>query len=69
MCGSPCFGRLSAHHQESTTALGASGFTFKRGGSSVLGRGLAGRPDHDQQRYYHHAPTIKSEAANAVVSS
>jgi hypothetical protein len=27
MCGSTCFGRLSAHHQERTTALGASGFT------------------------------------------
>jgi len=27
MCGSACFGRLSAHHQEHTTALGASGFT------------------------------------------
>jgi hypothetical protein len=25
MCGSTCFGRLSAHHQEHTTALGASG--------------------------------------------
>jgi len=27
MCGSTCFGHLSAHHQEHTTALGASGFT------------------------------------------
>jgi len=27
MCGSTCFGRLSAHHQEGTTAVGASGFT------------------------------------------
>ena len=27
MCGSTCFGRLSARHQERTTALGASGFT------------------------------------------
>jgi hypothetical protein len=27
MCGSTCFGRLSAHHQERTTALEASGFT------------------------------------------
>jgi len=41
------------------------------GGSSVVGRGLAGykRPDHDQKRCYHHAPTVKPEAANAVVSS
>jgi len=27
MCGSECFGRLSAHHQEFTTALWSSGFT------------------------------------------
>jgi len=26
-------------------------------------------PDHDQQRCYHHAPTVKPEAANAVLSS
>jgi len=29
MCGSTCFGRLSAHHQERTTALEASGFTVR----------------------------------------
>jgi len=38
---STCFGRLHAHHQELTTALTASGFTLERGGSSVVGRGLA----------------------------
>jgi hypothetical protein len=27
MCGSTCFGRLHAHHQELTTALATSGFT------------------------------------------
>ena len=26
-------------------------------------------PDHDQQRSNHHAPTVKPEAANAVVRS
>ena len=31
------------HHQELTTALTASGFTLERGGSSVVGRGLAGQ--------------------------
>jgi hypothetical protein len=30
------------HHQELTTALTTSGFTLERGGSSVVGRGLAG---------------------------
>ena len=29
--------------------------------------GPAGRPDHDQQHCYHHVPTIKPEAATAVV--
>jgi hypothetical protein len=24
------------------------------------------RPDHDQQHYYHHAPTVKPEAATTV---
>jgi hypothetical protein len=53
MCRSTCFGRLRTRHQELTTALTASGFTLERGGSSVVGRGLAGlagRPDHNQQR-------------------
>jgi len=29
--------------------------------------GPAGRPDEDQQHCYHHAPTVKPEAATAVV--
>jgi hypothetical protein len=29
--------------------------------------GPAGRPDHDQQHCYHHAPAVKPEAATAVV--
>ena len=40
---------------------------LERGGSSVVGRGLAGRPDHDQQHCYHHAPKVKLEAATAVI--
>ena len=27
----------------------------------------AGRPDHDQQHCYHHAPNVKPDAATAVV--
>jgi len=27
------------------------------------------RPDHDQQHCYHHTPTVKPEAANAVLCS
>jgi hypothetical protein len=40
---------------------------LERGGSSAVGRGRACRPDHDQQRCYRHAPTVKPEAATAVV--
>jgi hypothetical protein len=29
--------------------------------------GPAGRPNHDQQHYYHHVRTVKPEAATAVV--
>jgi hypothetical protein len=29
--------------------------------------GPAGRPDHDQQQCYYHSPTVKPEAATAVV--
>ena len=39
----------------------------ERGGSSAVGRGRAGRPDHDQQHCYHHSPTVKPETATAVV--
>ena len=28
---------------------------------------MVGWPDHDQQHRYHHAPTVKPEAATAVV--
>ena len=39
---------------------------LERGGRSAVGRGRAGRPDHDQQHCHHHAPTVKTEAATAV---
>jgi hypothetical protein len=50
-----------------TTAVAASGLPSELGGSSAVGRGWAGRPDHDQQHCYHHVPTVKPEAATAVV--
>jgi hypothetical protein len=40
---------------------------LERGGSGAVGRGRASRPDHDQQHCYHHTPTVKPEAATAVV--
>jgi len=39
---------------------------LENGGSSVVGRGLA---DHDQQRSSRFSPTVKPEAASAVVWS
>jgi len=67
-----CFGRHTAHHQEPKTILLASGFAYVKGRwtcgcwtkSVVVG---SVRPDHDQQHCYHHAPTVKPEAATAVV--
>ena len=43
--------------RSSITAVGASGLPLERGGSSTVGRGRAGRPDHGQQ-HYHQAPTV-----------
>jgi hypothetical protein len=35
--------------------------------SSTTAVASSGRPDHDQRHCYHHAPTLKPEAATAVV--
>jgi hypothetical protein len=53
--------------RSSTTATAASGLPLERGGSSAVGRGRAGRSEHDQQHCSHHAPKVKPEAATAVV--
>jgi hypothetical protein len=50
-----------------TTAVAASGLPSELGDSSAVGHGWAGRPDHDQQHCYHHAPTVKPEATTVVV--
>jgi hypothetical protein len=44
--------------RRSTTAVAASGLPSERGNSSAVGRGLTGRPGHDQQHSHHHAPTV-----------
>jgi hypothetical protein len=68
MYNSTCFGRPHAHYRGSTTAVAASGLPMECGGSSAVGRDRAGyRPDHDQHHCYYHAPTVKPEAATAVV--
>jgi hypothetical protein len=41
-----------------STAVATSSLPLERGGSSVVGRGRAGRPDHDRQHCYHQAPTV-----------
>ena len=40
-----------------------------RSNSSAVGRGRAGRPDHDQQHCYHHAPTVKQRLLLQLLSS
>ena len=66
MCGSTCFGRLPAHHQEHTTALGASGFTV---GEKRLERFWSWSADHYQQRFSRFSPTVKPQASSAVYAS
>jgi hypothetical protein len=50
----------------SSTAVAASGLSLERGGSSAVGRG---RPDHDQQHYYHHAPKVNQRLLLQLLSS
>jgi len=57
-------GVLAPIIRSSTTAVAASGLPSELGGSSAVGHG---QPDHNQQHCYHHVPTVKPEAATAVV--
>ena len=79
ICGSTCFGCLPTHHQERTTALGASGFTV---GEQWLERCLVvvwsvmrklrfpitGQTT-TKLRSSHCSPTVKPEDPSAVVRS
>jgi hypothetical protein len=47
--------------EATTTAVAASDLPLERGGSSAVGRGRANRPDHDQQHWYHQAPTVNQK--------
>jgi len=72
MCRSTCFGRLHAHHQELTTALTASGFTFGAlvavAFLVVVGPVITGQTTTNNAATTN-APTVKPEAVNAVLSS
>ena len=54
-----------------STAVAASGLPLERGVSSAVGRGWAGRPDHDhdQQHCYHHVPTVNQRLLLQLLSS
>jgi hypothetical protein len=51
------------------TAVAASGLPSERGDSSVVGRGLAGRPKHDKRHCYHHVPTVNRRRLLQFISS
>jgi len=55
--------------RSSITAVAASGLQLESGGSSAVGRGRAGRPDHDQQHCYHHFPTVNQRLLQQLLSS
>jgi hypothetical protein len=69
MYSSTRFGRPHAHHQELSNCSSSLRFYLRSVVIAVLlvVVGLTGRPDHDQQHCYHHAPAVKPEAATAVV--
>jgi hypothetical protein len=66
---STCFGRPHVHHQELNKCNSSLWFYHWSVVVAVLlvVVGPAGRPDHNQQHCYHHAPTVKPEAAVAFV--
>jgi hypothetical protein len=52
-----------------TTAVAASDLPSELGDSSDVGRGRAGRSDHDQQHCYHHVPTVNQGLLQKLLSS
>jgi hypothetical protein len=52
-----------------STAVASSGLPLERGGSIAIGRGRAGRPDHDQQQCYHHVLTVNQRRLLQFISS
>jgi hypothetical protein len=54
--------------RSSITAVAASGLPLERGGISAVGRGRAGRTDHDQQHCYHQVPTVNQRLLQQLLS-
>ena len=65
---STCFGRPHAHHQVLNNCSSSLWFYLRSVVLAVL-LFVVGpvRPDHYHQHCYHRAPTVKPEAATAVV--
>jgi hypothetical protein len=63
------FGRPHAHHQQLNNCSNSLWFYRWSVVVAVLlvVVGPARRPDHEQQHDYHYVPTVKPEAATAVV--
>ena len=68
MYSSTCFGSPHAHHQELNNCSSSLWFYCWSVVVAVLlvVVGPASWSDHEQQHCYHHAPTVKPEAATAV---
>jgi len=69
MCGSTCFGRLPAHHQEHTNTLAASGITVRERRSERCWSWSGSLVDHDQQRSDRLSLTVIPEAPSEFVCS
>jgi hypothetical protein len=52
-----------------SAAVAASGLPLELGGSSVVGRGRAGRPDHDQLHCCHQTPTLNQRRLLQLIGS
>jgi hypothetical protein len=69
MYSSTCFGRPHAHHQELNNCSSSLWFYLLSVVIAVLLVVVrqVNWPDYDKQHCYHHAPTVKPEAATTVV--
>jgi hypothetical protein len=60
-----CFGHPHAHHQE-LQQLHQQPLVYRRNVVIAVLLVVVGRTDHGQQHCYHHVPSVKPEAADAV---